>query len=52
MAKDKTGSITTHIDSSHEKGDTYGKHGNHGNPKTKEGHYANAEGKNSSDCSM
>ena len=52
MAKDKTGSIVTHIDHEHEKGDTFGKHGNASNPKTKEGCYANAEGRNSSDCSM
>jgi len=48
MAKDKTGSIITHIDSSHAKGNIFEKEANT-KPKVNEGCYANAEGRNSSD---
>lgn len=40
--KDKTGKITTHIDSSHDKPNVFEKESH---PKVKEGCYANAEGK-------
>ncbi len=52
MAKDKTGSITTHIDHEHEQPNIF----HHGSavkhPKASEGCYANAEGRNSSNMSM
>lgn len=44
--KDAKDVITTHIDSSHEKGNIFGKEREaSGHPKVKEGCYANAEGK-------
>lgn len=44
MAKDKTGAIMTHIDSSHDKPQIFEKVANQ-HPKVKEGCYANAEGR-------
>ncbi len=46
MAKDKSGSIITHIDGSHDKSNIFGHNReSQGHPKVKEGCYANAEGK-------
>lgn len=44
--KDKSGKITTHIDSKHAKGNIFDKErSDAGHPKVKSGCYANAEGK-------